>query len=330
MHDLPGAYPLQLIELVGRWNVSAESLTEGLELGDLHNPGTRVDLPQMAELIQRALRMTGEPALGFHMGMQMRLSWHGFLGFAAMTAGNVRQALMLAEKFAGIRTTAFGFETHEAGASCSLLLREFVPLGPAREFVTIALFVGLVRIAQDLTGQPLSGMAYVTFTEPPYYERVAHLLPGGIRFEQPQNRLVFPSSILDLPLLSADPVATELAREQCERELSRISREAQEDPIVSRTRALMKSPERGFLAAEAVALRLKVSPRTLKRRLAEQGTSYSDLLDTLRQERAALLLEDPELSVQEIADRVGYSDNANFTRAFKRWTGLTPQAFRSR
>lgn len=330
MHDLPGAYPLQLIELVARWDVSAESLTEGLELGDLHSPGTRVALPQMAELIQRALRMTGEPALAFHMGMQMRLSWHGFLGFAAMTAGNVRQALMLAERFAGIRTTAFGLETHEAGASCSLLLREYVPLGPTREFVTIALFVGLVRIAQDLTGQPLSGMADVTFEEPPYYERVAHLLPGGIRFDQPQNRLVFPSSILDLPLLSADPVATELAREQCERELSHISREAQQDPIVSRARKLMNSTDRGFLAAEAVALELKVSPRTLKRRLAEQGTSYSELLDKLRQERAALLLDDPELSVQEVADLVGYSDTANFTRAFKRWTGLTPQAFRQR
>src|SRR5690606_11850407 len=102
------------------------------------------------------------------------------------------------------------------------------------------------------------------------------------------------------------------------------------DPIVSRARKLMNSTDRGFLAAEAVALQLKVSPRTLKRRLAEQGTSYSELLDTLRQERAALLLEDPELSVQEIADLVGYSDTANFTRAFKRWTGLTPQAFRQR
>lgn len=330
MFDLPGAYALQLIELVGRWNVAPEELTKGLDLGDLQAPTTRVDLLKMRRLISRAMRMTGEPALGFHMGMQMRLSWHGFLGFAAMTAGSVREALELAEKFGGTRTTAFGLEAHEEGGTASLLLVEYVPLDPLREFVTLALFVGLVRIGQDLTGEPLTGMADVAFPEPDYFERFAHLLPGVVRFGQPQSRLVFSSGILDLPLITADPVATRLAREQCERELQSVSQEVRQDPFVSRARQLMKAESRGFLSAEQLSDALAVSPRTLKRKLADQGTSYSELLEHLRLQRSMLLLENAELSVQEVADRVGYSDTANFTRAFKRWTGVTPQAFRQR
>jgi AraC-like DNA-binding protein len=68
--------------------------------------------------------------------------------------------------------------------------------------------------------------------------------------------------------------------------------------------------------------------RTLKRRLADQGTSFSALLDEVRRDRATLLLRAGELSVDEIGARLGYSDPANFARAFRRWTGSSPRAFR--
>jgi AraC-like DNA-binding protein len=72
-----------------------------------------------------------------------------------------------------------------------------------------------------------------------------------------------------------------------------------------------------------------MSPRTLKRKLAACGTTYSDLLDELRQNRAVQLLGSDQLSIEAIADRLGYSDAANFGRAFRRWTGTTPGAYRS-
>ena len=73
-----------------------------------------------------------------------------------------------------------------------------------------------------------------------------------------------------------------------------------------------------------------MSPRTLKRRLAEQGTTYSEIIDDARRQRALLLLGDRRLTLDAIAAQLGYSDTANFTRAFKRWTGKTPGEARDR
>jgi AraC-like DNA-binding protein len=96
-----------------------------------------------------------------------------------------------------------------------------------------------------------------------------------------------------------------------------------DDRTVARVRELLPLPE-GFRSLEDIAQQIGVSPRTLKRRLADGGTSYSELLDEQRQERALLLLRDESLSREQIAERLGYSDAANFTRAFRRWTGKTP------
>jgi AraC-like DNA-binding protein len=90
----------------------------------------------------------------------------------------------------------------------------------------------------------------------------------------------------------------------------------------------MTRNDAGFLSLDETARALGLSARTLKRRLDEEGTSFSAILDEQRRARALLLLRSPELSVDTIAERVGYSDIANFTRAFRRWTGTTPTAFR--
>ncbi len=324
--DLPGAYALHLLDLVARYEVGAEELLEGFGLSReaLAAPASRVSLTVAERVVERAIRLTGDPALAVAMGLQLPISSHGYLGFAAMTARNVREALELAVRFAPTRTTALALSLHVEGDVASLVLEERAPLGALREFVIFALMVGIAQLAKALTGHELEGDAEVVFARPPYFDRVAHFVPGEVRFEQPSNRLVFAASVLDLRLDMADPVATQLAREQCERELSALGRD---DHAVARARELLPRPE-GFLSLEEVAQKMGVSPRTLKRRLADHGTSYSTLLDDLRKERALLLLRDGALSLDHVAERLGYSDVANFTRAFRRWTGKTPGMIR--
>jgi len=83
-------------------------------------------------------------------------------------------------------------------------------------------------------------------------------------------------------------------------------------------------------AVGELARELHMSERTLKRKLAEHGTTYSAIRDDLRRQRALLLLDNRELSIGEIAGRLGYSELPNFTRAFRKWTGMTPASYRSR
>ncbi len=325
--DLPAAYALEVVELAGRLGVPDDALLRGTGVtrATLHDPAARVSLDQAAELVSRAHRLTGEPGLALYMGMQMRLSSHGFLGFAAMTAGTVREAIELAVRFAGTRTAALALSFYVEGDTASLVIEERASLGTLREFAVISLIVEVWQAGNALTGKPLGGTAECAFAAPPWVARIP-MLGGLLRFDQPAHRLVFAASLLDLPLKTADPIAMQLAREQCERQLATLV----DAGFPGRVRAAIVGDGVGFRALPDVARRLHVSTRTLKRRLAAAGTSFSTLIDDERRQRALLLLEDRSLSIGEIATRLGYTELPNFTRAFKRWTGVTPAAFRAR
>lgn len=320
---------LDIVELCGRMGVSAEALLAGTGLSreSLRDPAARVPVPVCAVIAERAHALTREPALALYVGMQMRLSSHGFLGFAAMTAATVRDSLALAVQFAATRTTALGLAFYVEGDTASLVIEERVPLGTLREFAVLSLMVGLWQIGNELTGRTLVGAAEVAFPEPPWIARLPVDTPGGIiRFDQPAHRLVFPASQLDVPLRTADPIALQLARAQCERELAALV----DAGFPGRVRAALGRPGPGFPALGEVARQLGVSTRTLKRKLSGHGTSFSAILDDVRRHRALLLLDNRELSVGEVATRLGYTEVPNFTRAFKRWTGKTPAAYRGR
>ena len=326
MSSLPGAYIKDFIELVGRWKVTPETLLAGLpiDFAKLSEPTTKVPLRVCEAILGRAVELTGERALAVYVGTQMRVSTHGFLGFAAMTASTAREALDLAVRFASTRTSALGLALYVEGATAALVVEERTPLTPLiREFVVIALFIGIWQLGQALTGAPIDGVAECAFAAPDYLGRLP--TAGRIRFDCPAHRLVFSSSVLDRALPSADVVATRLAREQCERELAEVV----DASLPGRIRALLVESD-GTLALEDVARHLRMSPRTIKRKLAERGTAFSEIRDGLRRQRALLLLDNRELSIGDVAARLGYSELPNFTRAFRKWTGKTPLAYRER
>lgn len=325
MYDLPGAYINELLELAGRWNVRPAEILKGLPItsAQLAEPTTRVPLRVCEAIVARAHQLTHEPALAIHIGTQMRLSSHGFLGFAAMTAGSVRDALELAVRFASTRTSAIGLSLYVEGDTASLVIEEKTPLEGLREFVVLALIVGIWQLGRALTGRLLEGIAECAFPEPAYVRELP--FRGWMRFERPTHRLVFPASALAIPLVTADAVATQLAREQCERELAAVV----DAGLPGRVRAALEARS-DAPALTVIARELRMSPRTLKRKLAEHGTTFSAIRDDMRRQRALLLLDNRTLSIGEIATRLGYSELPNFTRAFRKWTGVTPLAYRER
>ena len=325
--DIPGAYVRDVIELVARWNVPAAPLVAGLpvRLDALNDPATRVPIEVCAVMVERARRLSGQPALALYVGWQMRLSSHGFLGFAAMTAGTLREGIELAVRFASTRTTAVGLALYVEGDTASVVIEERAPLGGLREFAVLSLVVGLWQLGQGLTGRNLTGIAEVSFPAPAYIATVP-FASEMIRFARPANRLVFAAALLDTPFKTADPVATQLARAQCERELAAIV----DAGFAARVRAAIDAHHDGVPGVGEVARDQHVSTRTLKRKLAERGTTFSAILEDLRRQRALLLLDNLELSIGEVATRLGYNQLPNFTRAFRKWTGMTPAAYRRR
>lgn len=106
-----------------------------------------------------------------------------------------------------------------------------------------------------------------------------------------------------------------------------IVRPGRREALASQVRTELEA-QGGYPSLQQMAGKLCVSARTLKRHLRGAGASYREVLDSVRMRRAAELLRLPGLSMEAIAERLGYSSSANFSRAFRRWAGITPGLYR--
>jgi AraC-like DNA-binding protein len=150
---------------------------------------------------------------------------------------------------------------------------------------------------------------------------------GRVRFGAARSALRFPMRILDLARPGVD---ASLAVELRALALKRLTPARSVDGWKERVEAVLRDEhDLGAVALDRVAARLGVSARTLRRRLAAEGTSGLDVLDGVRFERAKRLLGDTAAPMADVAGALGYADEAGFRRAFKRWAGTTPQAFRA-
>jgi AraC-like DNA-binding protein len=323
---LPAVHALHLADLVAAAGIEERELFEplGLERAPLGVPGAQLGVPTVVRLFERARALTGNPGIGIELGLQMRASAHGYLGFAAMTASTLREALETATRFVPTRTNALGLSLHVSGPSASLVIEERADFGPARDAILFALVVGIWQIGGALTGRELSGAADFAFSRPAYVDHITGLRPS-LRFSQPLTQLLFDASALALPLALADPVSRQLVYSELERSLEGLGAGHE---ILARVRGAVERAGGGFRSLDEVASGLHLSTRTLKRRLAAQGVTYSHVLEEQRREKALLLLRSPSLSLDEVAEQLGYSDTSNFRRAFRRWTGVSPAAYR--
>lgn len=329
--SLPATHVLTLTELLQSWGHDAGRFLAEFDLDEaqLTAPGATLDLRTFEALVERARAWTGEPGIALFLGLEMRVSVHGYVGFAAMTARTFGESLEIACRFAPTRTNAISLRLERDGDRAALCIEEHADFGAARDVMIFGFVAGLLNIARTLTTEPLdavfSGGCFETaMREPDWYDRLAHVFGGEVRFEQPANRLLFDAAVLDLPLRASDPAALRLARAACEQALAEM------DPrraLADRVRVALSDGRGGFRALPEVARRLGVSARTLKRRLAREGTSFRAVIDGVRRERAGVMLREGS-TLAEIAGRLGYADAAGFSRAFRRWTGRTPGQWR--
>jgi len=325
---IPGVYVVRVAEMLAPWRIEpAQVLSEeGLTVDELLAPTARVPLRLANKLLKRAIALANEPALGLMLGYQMKASHHGYIGFAAITARNVGEALRIVERFAPLRSTAVDIRLTVEGPDAAVSLVFDSELEPLRQVALLAVSFGLLQMGIAATGRALGGRAELAFPKPAYIDRFLPMLgERAVTFGQPANRLVFDAELLEVPLVMADPTSSRMALEQCERELEALGEHAR---LAGRVRRIVEAAAQGAPSLEEVAEHLGTSPRTLKRHLARAGTSFRAIVDDVLEHKALLLLARRELSIEQVADRLGYSDVANFTRAFRRWTGRTPSVVR--
>jgi AraC-like DNA-binding protein len=324
---VPIAYPRLLVDVVCARGFTREQMLAGTTLNPalFENPEARIAPSQFVHMVANAWYLTKDPSIGYEFGLKTQITAHGFLGYALMSCSNLREAISLGERFIRLRTVLFGLQMHEDGDVAVLEIVENYPMGLMRQFALENILVGLARAGHFITGAGWeAGEIWFDFPEPPYYADYKSRLPP-MRFNRGANQLRFPRDILMRPLVMSDPVAAKLAVEQCERELALLD---ESDDIPMRVRAVLSPGANGYPDLDSVATRLFMSSRTLKRRLQQHGQTFQQLLDEVRRRDAIRLLGNAGLTLEQIAYRLGYADPANFTRAFRKWTGEAPSRYR--
>lgn len=328
-HDpgMPGAYLILLLDVLSRWGIGEQALLNPFELHrvQLADPNCRIPAHQFNDVLQRAHLLTGEDSLAYHLGTQMRISTHGFIGFAIMTSSTATEAIVLASRFIGIRLPYCQMVSRYHPPTADIQLICDLSIEPLRSELLLSLLIGILQIGEALIQQSIKAKISLDFDEPVNFHKFTKLINSQFLFNQPIVNAEFDSKLAKVALLTADPVASQLALTQCEAELSALGRR---DRLAARVREILISHKQRYPQIEQVAAQLCISDRTLKRQLASEDTSYSALLEEVRHRQAVGLLSRTDLSLERIAEQLGYSDVANFNRAFRRWTGKTPGRWR--
>jgi len=165
----------------------------------------------------------------------------------------------------------------------------------------------------------------MTVGRPETWPAIEPRIGFSVRFAAAENRIVFPEALLDRPLPGADPINHARLLGLCEQ----FAREmAFETTPVTRMMAFLEGAPSLTVSLSDVAAELGYSERGLRRQLERSGTSYRKLVDQVREQRARALLSGSKQPIKSIAGTLGFESSSNFARSFKRWTGLTPKAFR--
>ena len=320
-------YAPLLVTMLERYGVSKEQLLAGAaEPPNLRDPGARLPLQDFVDIVRRAIKLSGAPWLGWDFGATLTLSSHGFLGYAARSSETLRDAVELAVKFFRTRTTVVDLQFKTEGDTAILQLDELVALHDIQPFVVESLFSSFHFMGLKLLGEvPMDGELRFAFPEPDYYARMKPLIPVPVLFDCAYNQMRFPASRLDQRLRFADPRLAKMAEAQCEQEMANIKSPPK---LLNQVRRIILAQSGRFPSVDEAASDLHMSSRTLKRKLQQLGTSYQTILDDLRKGLAVEYLTQTEITVDDIAVQLGYSDASNFARAFRRWTGRSPSDYR--
>ncbi len=292
----------------------------------LEEPSFRITLAQELAFTHRALAvLAGEPCVALEVGRRFHLSMFGLLGLAAACAASMREALRIFLSYPSLvwgvlevtfwRNDRDEYVAFEHGQVAGDLAGYYVEREMGALLAMLRNAVGpAVRPSAVLQRPP----------RPPHAAaEQAHIGgPGG--FDAPVDEMHYPQALW----AAVPPQANDRSRRYFENQCQQLNESMQapfryDDIVRGRLRHATPVPTLAQLAAA-----LFMTPRTLQRRLAAEGTGFGALLREVREVRARTLLRRPSLPIEEIAWRLGFHDPDAFSRAFRSWTGMSPSGFR--
>ncbi|ACY14416.1 AraC family transcriptional regulator [Haliangium ochraceum] len=305
---------------------AAALLPEPGAAGAAEDLDARVSVDAVYALLEAAVQATGDEALGLHFAQHIEVGDLDALGFLMVTSPTMGDAFTRFIRYQRVWNEGERYELHERGELAHLVFTPYGPPRPAHRQMAEMAFYDVAINGGRLVEQGLD-LRHLRFrhhepAETGHYRELFGLAPS---FSAPVDEIVLTRASLAQPLPDANAAMCAFFARHAQARLDALG---PAPGVVEQVRDIVGTalPE-GPLALEAVAERLRMSARTLQRRLRAENTSLHRVLEQLRRERALSFLGTP-MAIGEIAYLLGYSEPSAFHRAFKRWTGTTPEAFR--
>jgi AraC-like DNA-binding protein len=314
---------------------SSEAITAaGLDPAFAASPDSRVRGSQVERLWSYAVEQTGDAVVGLHMAEEYNPGALDILGYVVLSCRTIGEVLEKLARYVPLLNDGMRMELSRDARSAVLRISYVEGIDNyllrAPEHAIDATWGGLARELRRLAGTPLhaSSVAFRHPAPPSAAARAeyARILGAPVSFSAAEDRFTIPIAHLAMPLPSAHATLLQVFEQHAQGALNAIG---ESDTTASQVARVVSQKLKGSLPVlDEVARELSMSRRNLQRSLRESGTSYQALLDEVRHDLAVRHLANPTTSTGQVGFLLGFSEPSAFHRAFKRWTGKSPSAYR--
>ena len=303
----------------------------GIDLGAIPAPGERIEIDKVDAMLRVAIPRIADPAFGLHAARCWHPSELGVLGYAWLSSSTLRTGLGRAARYFRLVGERGATEIEDARQGLKVRFGAnrgnpaVVPVAAVFVDIAMSILLDLCRMNAGATLRPLA--ASLRRRKPDAADAYALFFGCPVQFGAEENSFVLSARDADRPLSSANRELAAVFDRMMTEELARLDK----SDVVSRCRAaVLDHLASGEATEEEAAKQLHMSARTLQRKLAEANTTYLQLVDDTRKDLALRYVEDPRRSLTDITFSLGFSQPSAFTRAFRRWTGVSPSDYRAR
>ncbi|KAB0303567.1 AraC family transcriptional regulator [Vibrio fortis] len=324
-----------LLDSLESRGIDCKALLSSLGLAniDWQDPNIQLSFADKLIVFKAVNCLLPQEGLGLWLGQQARLNHFGVLGYVLATSENVLEAVKSGFKYLRLNGPIFSVVLIQDSDEAIIRIENSLDIGEMLPFCCEYFFSSIVSLFYQLTRQPLKLNALRLSYPEPIYALCSHgdkyqkRFACNVEFNQTFCELCFNSDLLHEPLTSHDAASLEHYLSSCHSIMASLG-----SPSIfsNQVRAMLYQEPGQFPTIEQLADEFGCSSRTLRRELSKEEASYHDLLAEVRRELAKELLLNTDISVEDIGERLGYSDSANFRRAFKSWMKQTPAQFRQR
>lgn len=282
---------------------------------------------ELLTLFGNAIALSPDPAVGIRFGMRAGVGVYGTLGYAMISAPTDLHAVSLALKYQRLLVGSLLRVSLSIENSVGVIvLDDAITDVLIRRFYLEQLCAGFMAFNTAMTGKPaILRSLELAYPAPDHVDVYHQVFACPLRFDAPRTQIFFDCGVLSTTLPNSDPLTFEACERICDQIMQQFE---QEKSVTNRIRQFLIARWPELPSMESIARNLGYDVRTLRRHLLEEGSSFRDVKDSVRKSRALEYLQQTQMSIDEIAVAVGFSDSAAFRRAFRRWTGNYPRFYR--